>query len=123
VRFWMQAMPAVIRPASPAQAVKYDSGNSVLLHYFCRGDDDASLHDHPWDFSTTILAGGYVEHRPPTAWNNAAGVGPEWDQRHLTWHAGDTIRHLAEDLHCVGKVNQGTWTLVRTGPKRREWGF
>ncbi len=36
------------------------------LHYFFRGDDDRSYHNHPWKRSfSLILVGGYIEH----VWN------------------------------------------------------
>ena len=45
----------------PDSAEKFESGNSVLLHFFPRPDADRAFHDHPWDFRTTVLDGGYVE--------------------------------------------------------------
>ena len=36
----------------------------LRLHHILRGDDDREFHDHPFDFTSIILAGGYVEHRP-----------------------------------------------------------
>ncbi len=106
----------------------FESGDSLLLHHFCAPDDDDALHDHPWDFITTILAGGYAEHRPPVAWLNALNVeralsGPAWDQQISMYAAGSTIEREAEDLHCIGRIAPSTWTLVRTGRRRRAWGF
>ena len=34
---------------------------NIFLHRFIRSDSD-DLHDHPWDFRTLILIGGYWEH-------------------------------------------------------------
>lgn len=33
----------------------------LYLHIFQRPDEDRHLHDHPWDFDTTVLWGGYEE--------------------------------------------------------------
>lgn len=115
----------------PEFGSQWESGNSVLLHYFARGDDDQSLHDHPWDFTTRILAGGYVEHLPPESWLAPlrwdgcplGEPGPDWEAVLRPRGVGETIAHAAEDLHCVGKTEPGTWTMVTTGPRRREWGF
>lgn len=123
VRFWLS--PAIRRQGSAGGEV-IESGDSLLLHYFARGDDDAALHDHPWDFRTTILAGWYEEHLPPTEWQRGTiddGPGPAWDKRRERRCAGDIVGHLSTDLHCVGDVSFGTWTLVRTGPRVRDWGF
>ncbi len=100
-----------------------DSSDSLLLHVFMGGDDDASLHDHPWDFVTEIVAGGYTEHYPPHEWRQGSALGPVWDRLTVERALGDRIRHTAASLHCVGNVLPGTMTLVRTGPKIRSWGF
>ncbi len=123
VRFWLSA--AIRRSASDGgEAI--ESGESLLLHYFARGDDDQALHDHPWDFRTTILIGGYREHLPPLDWMPTTvdgALGPQWDLRHEYRRAGETLGHLSTDLHCVTAVTPNTWTLVRTGPRVRPWGF
>lgn len=128
MRFWL-SKPCVL--ASDDGSERFDSGDSVLLHWFARGDDDQSLHDHPWDFTTEILAGGYTEHLPPEPWlgswlsaiNRAAHHGPDWQANTVRRDAGDRVVKSASDLHCVGAVDPGTWTLVRTGPRHRDWGF
>jgi hypothetical protein len=131
-RFWLTA-PERDR----ANAERWESADSVLLHRFASADDDEALHDHPWDFTTTILAGEYDEHLPPVDWIDAnptgSGkwtgngyddvLGPAWDQRIETRRSGDTVKREAIDLHSVGRVAPGTWTLVRTGPRIRDWGF
>ena len=124
VRFWLSQ--PVRRERSDGACEVIESGDSLLLHFFARGDDDQSLHDHPWDFRTTILNGGYWEHLPPLNWQKTTiddGFGPDWNMRRERRNAGDTVGHLATDLHCVGEVDVNTWTLVRTGPRVREWGF
>lgn len=127
LRFWLT-------PPVKGDDQGFDSGDSVLLHVFARGDDDQALHDHPWDFQTTIIAGGYWEHLPPQAWlttNRPGGLirendlapGPAWNERREFRRAGQTIKREARDLHCVGEILPGTVTLVRTSPKWRAWGF
>jgi hypothetical protein len=115
-RFWITA-------AKTAPDGTLESGDSALLHYFVQADDDESLHDHPWDFRTTILRGGYWEHLPPLDWKAGSELGPDWRARRIARTAGETVAHAAADLHCVGAVLGTTWTLVRTGPRVREWGF
>ncbi len=111
-----------LTPPAPGEDGKFDSGNSLLLHCFARGDDDEALHDHPWNFRTTLLSGGYIENLPPPSWQKGE-LGPQWDQRCEVRITGDTIDRGAEDLHCVGRIAPNTWTLVRTGPRVRDWGF
>ncbi len=127
LRFWLT-------PPELGNDQGFESGDSVLLHVFARGDDDQALHDHPWDFQTTILSGGYWEHLPSTEWMNAHGVdgvmgwndlapGPAWNERREFRRAGQTVHRHALQLHCVGEVLPGTATLVRTGERWRDWGF
>lgn len=115
LRFWLTPPQA-----GPDQGL--ESANSVLLHYFVRGDDDQALHDHPWDFTTTILCGGYWECLPPHDWNNV-NSGPAFDARSEFRGPGMTVRREQHQLHSVGQVLPGTFTLVRTGERGRDWGF
>lgn len=117
VRFWLS------EPSRSNVRSGLESGNADLLHFFCRGDDDRALHDHPWHFESEILAGGYEEHLPPLDWHPYELLGPEWDRHKRFWEAGNRIAHKANDLHCVGRVMRGTWTRVKTGPRVRSWGF
>lgn len=82
-------------------------GGSVRLHHIVRSDAGRELHDHPFDFVSWLLTGGYLEVRPD---------GSHWRRR---W---SLVRRRAEDLHRVVVVKP-VWTFVITGPWRREWGF
>jgi hypothetical protein len=117
----MWVSPPVLNKAGSRE--RFKAGNSLLLHYFFRGDDDQALHDHPWAFRTRILTGGYLEHLPPREWRPHDPKGPAWDKRIVPRNAGEEVVHMATDLHCVGVVQPGTFTLVDTGPREREWGF
>ena len=87
---------------------------NVLLHRMNGPDLGRDLHDHPWDFTTFILWGGYDE-----AVLLANGA-PNFDRlRWLSWRS-----RRAEYTHTIKRLyRRPTWTLVITGPKRREWGF
>lgn len=81
---------------------------SLRLHHWRAPDDDRHFHDHPWGFTTVVLAGGYTDRSP------------EGDD-HLR---RGSIRHRpAEHQHTVVPDQGGAWTLVITGPKIRDWGF
>jgi hypothetical protein len=123
VRMWLVEEPPLQEHVRAGDGAAFESGSQVLLHYFARGDDDAALHDHPWNFTTTILQGGYYEHLPPFDWHPSDGGGPPWDQMRVLRRAGETIHRKATDLHCVGSIIPGTMTLVSTGPRIRPWGF
>jgi hypothetical protein len=81
----------------------------IYIHEIVRSDEDRALHDHPWNFTSIILKGSYVE------------VTPIYRARCL---AGAMITRKAEDAHRLEiPEGQTTWTLVFVGKKRREWGF
>lgn len=82
---------------------------AARLHCILRGDDRAALHDHPMDFKSLILRGGYIEHTP--------------DRPPRRFLPGDVVVKRAEDLHALELIDGPAWTLVLAGPLRREWGF
>jgi hypothetical protein len=97
---------------------------TVRLHNIRRSDRDRHPHDHPWDFWSLLLTGSYVETRMggfdgsdgvingrPVPWVDRLLV-PRWS----------LVRRRAEDLHKL-TVAAPLWTLVWTGPRRRDWGF
>lgn len=64
-------------------------------------------HDHPWSFVTLILRGGYLEWTPSGKFYRPPG---------------SVLHREAEFAHNV--ITGGVcWSLVVTGPKRREWQF
>lgn len=81
----------------------------VYLHHIVQPDPDRDLHDHPWDFVSVVLRGGYTEELPRCR------------TRH--WPAGTMHRMRAEDMHRICYGAPSTWTLLLVGRRRREWGF
>jgi hypothetical protein len=84
-------------------------GGNLYLHHILAPDPDIFLHDHPWWFRSTVLAGGYDEQLA-----NGDIVRRQ---------EGDSGEHAAMDAHVITHVVPGTWTLVLTGRTEREWGF
>jgi hypothetical protein len=80
---------------------------TVRLHHILRSDEARALHDHPWDFWSLLLTGGYTE------------ITPTGTRR---WPWCSLVRRRAEDLHRL-VLDRPVWTLVWTGPRRRSWGF
>jgi hypothetical protein len=88
-------------------------GWQLMLHKIVRPDADHVLHDHPWDFATLCLRGGYVE----------VEYGPG-ETRLSPLLPGDLRLRAAEHVHRITEViGPAAWTLVLHGPRRREWGF
>lgn len=88
---------------------------NLYLHRFTRSDSD-TYHDHPWPFTSIILAGGYWEHTP-------TGPGGLTDRKR--WYGpGRILRRPAQWKHWVEvPAGREVWTLLLVGRKVRSWGF
>lgn len=89
----------------------------AFLHKMDASDPGIDLHDHPWNFVSLILRGGYRELRAPIRCPQAK-VGTlrrPWSLRLFRLDECHTIT----DLWQRGR----SWSLVLHGPKRRQWGF
>lgn len=104
----------------------------LRLHLFHRGDVDPEPHDHPWDFWTLPLNGGYYEEvlrdgqryiqlvaglKHVKAEHAHRVLYPRWTRNNTS----TVFHHDPED-----RVRFGRWpivTLVWTGRVRRRWGF
>lgn len=117
---------------------------SIRLHRWFRSDDKRAKHDHPSDFVTLVLKGGYVdegicsicegEGRVPLdrkkwpdlpldirteACPSCHGDGKTYEDM----VPGSLCRRKAEHRHTVCVKPGGCWTLLYFWPKRRNWGF
>lgn len=84
----------------------------VYLHRIGTPDSRPTLHDHPWNFLSIVVRGGYTE---------MTGDGCCYaEERHVRW-----VNHKrAEYLHYIMRLDRTpTWTLVFVGRRRREWGY
>lgn len=89
---------------------------SVKLHRIWRKDFGRALHDHPWNFTSLILTGGYQETllRPGAHGNR---IVTKWS------HPFQLVRRTLRDRHRINLIRNPCWTLVVCGPRRRTWGF
>ncbi len=106
---------------------------ALRLHHILRSDGDRDLHDHPFDFWSLLLTNGYTEVAPggfdnvsPRPAPSAPGkivLGRELPDVSKWWPRFSVVRKKAEDLHRLELTAGPVWTLVWSGPVRREWGF
>jgi hypothetical protein len=80
---------------------------NVFLHLFLK--DDEVLHDHPFDSTSVLIAGGYREHYG--------------DGSFVDWPSGSVVRREAETAHRIALIDGPAVSLFLTGPYQREWGF
>lgn len=125
----------------------------IRIHEILRSDEDRDMHDHPYDFVSIMLKGGYIEtahmshdelerlfldtadHEEPCHCSKCAIIdsGPPFESKRA-YRPGAIRRLKAEDAHRIQLntkwLDSGTlltvvpaWTLIFAGPIRREWGF
>lgn len=94
---------------------------SLYVHHFLRSDSDRDLHDHPWNFTSLILWGGYFEE---LFTGQEFPVVGRFSTRYKWRGVGRIVRHQATDAHRVLIPWYHTaWTLIWVSPKIRDWGF
>lgn len=82
----------------------------IRLHHIRKNDGDRALHDHPANFRTIILKGGYIEE---TVYGEFEPI-----------EAGQTDSNKAEAFHRIDFVpKEGVWTIFIMGKRRNNWGF
>lgn len=93
-------------------------GLAVRIHHILRSDDDRVFHDHPWNYLTIILRGGYTEVVP-------VFVDGIYTGERRTWRGpGSILFRRAEHWHRLEvPPGESAWTLFITGRKRQQWGF
>lgn len=86
----------------------------VYVHRFDGPDPRPTLHDHPWNFLSIVLRGGYAEFTP----GDREGIYavPRLVRRFN--------RKRATDLHWISQLNRTpSWTLMFVGRRKRVWGY
>lgn len=110
---------------------------SLRLHHWFRSDDKRFKHDHPADFITLVLRGGYEDLGQHTCaapiFTDADGflrcakcyesVTPDGSSTVEQMPAGSLRRRHAEHQHTVAVRPGGCWTLCFFFADRRDWGF
>jgi len=87
---------------------------ALYLHRMDGPDSRPTLHDHPWNFLSLVLRGGYIERRldPHSMLVD--------EQHRVRW----VNRMRTHDAHAITELLRvPTWTLLLVGPRRRTWGY
>ncbi len=89
---------------------------NIMLHKILLSDHNC-CHDHPWDFISLILKGGYVE----TVEHNPCEMSESYRTKKII-HPGQIIFRKAEHRHKLD-IYQTCWSLVLRFKVKRRWGF
>ena len=86
--------------------------------------DEPTLHDHPWNYATLILKGGYWEHIPLRAKEgHVCGSTKVWrGPGHFRYRTADDLHWLELPKDENGKEIP-SWSLFFMGKQVKEWGF
>lgn len=99
-----------------------------FLHFIARSDDDRDGHDHPWEFTSEILYGGYLEEvffpRDQSYMDANHGRRSMYQCR----TRGDVFTNPPTHVHKITLFRRDgvpvpAWTLVKRTWGEREWGF
>lgn len=82
---------------------------AVYIHKIYKADKDPFVHNHPWNFFSIVLWGGYYE---DTQW----GSGGARDVFNINW--GNR-----KYFHKIAAIIWPTTTLFCTFGKKKPWGF
>jgi len=88
---------------------------ALYIHQILRSDMDSALHDHPFDFSSLILKGSYLEQSMYPSDTNTIYCNE--------FFPGDVVKHKGEELHKLTLTSKSVWTLVLTSGNYRDWGY
>lgn len=121
------------------QELPPDKRHKVYLHVIYESDSDRDPHDHPFDFESHIIWGTYreqryyrlcvacdISHTSDVKQCSKCGspklkASPEYGPQ--TYEEGMFNLLRAHRLHRLTVVKGPVVTLVKRGPKVREWGF
>ncbi len=88
-----------------------------VIHHFT-GVDTGGPHDHPWNFTTHILKGSYIERR---YFINTDGT---WHSRDMCYEEGTTHKIEADHIHEIIALPFGEcYTIVIAEWPPKEWRF
>lgn len=88
----------------------------IYLHKICLPDYDEHMHDHPWNFVSLILKGGYLE-KFATDSNYSLTL---CELR----RPGNIVKRTRYDIHKIEKLlSSSNWSLVFAWGKYENWGY
>lgn len=94
---------------------------SARVHNIVTPDSDKVAHDHPWNFFSVVLCGGYTEYRPRQDTPCWKRDGSEM-MYNVRRNAGSIAFRRATDRHLITAVDPDTWTLFIYGRFQNDWG-
>lgn len=91
----------------------------TYIHRFVRDDADRELHNHPWEATSLILAGGYIEERRvPLPFNEH-----KYTVQTKLYKPWSLNRIYTDTFHRVMLLEDDAWSVIVRGKTQQSWGF
>lgn len=88
---------------------------ALYLHHILEADHDPDPHDHPFNFWSLVLRGGYFERLYPGRESRDSSVVHYWP---MSFHK--MSKYAA---HRITDIRPNTWTLIFVGRRTQDWGY
>jgi hypothetical protein len=89
---------------------------NIYIHQILKSDEEAHFHDHPWNFWSFILKGGYKE--------ISSYAIDKWREIHTNYYLRHSlVHHKRNDAHKLTLMSSCVWTLVLTYGEWKTWGY
>lgn len=102
---------------------------SIFVHKIMLPDNRPVLHDHPWNFFSVVIKGGYMEFVPGPFYATSKVV-KRFNKKtvkqatHSSRYVDDAGWDVEKSLHWIAVLDRvPTWTLVFAGRRKRTWGY
>jgi hypothetical protein len=98
----------------------------TVLHHITQAEPEADPHDHPWGFTSFVIAGGYVEEVfQPRGLRSSEWLRVVDGKGYLVERQqGQVFRVNASRVHRIVRLlGPESWTLILPGPPERKPGF
>lgn len=101
----------------------------IFVHRIDANEPGPHLHDHPWWFTSLVLAGSYVEERAGTRdatffARMAENYPGACHYGHIETRPRWSLKAMRlDECHRIVAVDGPVWTLLVHGPHRGRWGF
>lgn len=92
---------------------------SVIVHWINEPDTGRHPHDHPWNFWSFVVRGGYLEEVWPTERHFDLSISP----LQYTLHRWSLHKMGLSAAHRIVVIQPNTVTLIVTGKRQRRFRF
>lgn len=92
----------------------------IYFHIIKDIDPNQMFHNHPWNFMSIVLKGGYIERFAKDQSDAQIYEGSRWGWKRFSYHT----MHVSEYHYITDIIGPECWTLLFTGRRQNDpWDF